>query len=288
MPASNNSLSAIALMCSATFLFTILDTTAKYLGGTLGLPVLEVVWLRFAGHTLFAFILFGPKTFTSLVRTRKPLLQISRSIFVASATAFNFLAVTYLQLDLTMTMFFMTPLIVAILSGPVLGEWVGWHRLMAIAVGFIGVLLVTRPGFGGVHWAIYFSICATISYALYFILTRYLTIHDPVEVTNFYTPIAGAIIAMPFGIHVWQWPENPFTWFLIALLGICGGLGHWLVVLASQLAPASITAPYMYTGLLSISLMGYLVFGDIPTLWTLAGGLVIILSGLYILFRQKN
>ncbi len=287
MPRPSDSISAITLMCTATFLFTILDTTAKFLGGTLELPVLEIVWLRFAGHALFAFFLFGIKTLTSLVQTRKPLLQISRSIFVASATAFNFLAITYLQLDLTMTMFFMTPLIVAFLSGPLLGEWVGRRRLTAIAVGFIGVILVTRPGFGGIHWAISYSICATISYSLYFITTRYLAIHDPVEVTNFYTPIAGAIIATPFALHVWQWPENLFTWILIAILGISGGLGHWLLVLANRLAPASVIAPYMYTGLLSISLLGYLVFGDIPTMWTIAGGLIIITSGLYILFREK-
>ena len=158
--------------------------------------------------------------------------------------------------DQTVTIFFLAPLLVALLAGPLLHEWVGWHRMMAILAGFLGVLLVMHPGFGTLHWAMLISLVATFGYALYNLSTRYLAAFDPPEVTQTYTPLAG--------------------------------LGHWLLILAHRHAPASALAPYIYLGLIWMSAAGFLVFGQVPTVWTLSGAGVVILSGLYLFARERK
>ncbi len=281
-------LKAIGLMCGAIISFSVLDATAKYLSGVVQLPVAEVIWIRFLAHMLFTFLFLNSISIPKLVKTDKLTHQILRSLFMLGATAFNFIALKYLQLDQTVTIFFLTPLIVAAFAGPFLGEWVGWRRLLAILVGFVGVILVTRPGFGGIHWAIVFSFAATLSYALYNLMTRYLARYDSSEVTQFYSPLAGALIMAPFALAVWEWPADIWTWTLLASLGLSGGFGHWLLIIAHRHAPAPILAPFVYSGLISMSIFGYLIFDDIPTLWTLSGGLIVIGAGLYLLYREQK
>ncbi len=281
-------LRAIGLMCCAVVLFSVLDATAKYLVGPLGLPVMQVVWVRFFAHFLLSLVVLGPLALPRLARSARLGHQILRSLFVLGATAFNFAALKYLQLDQTVTIFFLTPLLVAALAGPLLGEWVGWRRLMAILTGFLGVVLVTRPGFGGIHWAVIFSFAATISYALYNISTRYVAAHDPAGVSQFFTPLAGIIAIFPFALGEWQWPADLWSWCLLVSLGVSGGFGHWLLILAHRHAPAPVVAPFVYIGLIFMTLLGYFVFGDIPTLWTLAGGAIVVGSGLYLLYRERK
>ncbi len=278
---------AIGLMCAAVMLFSVLDATAKYLVGPSGLPVIEIVWARFLGHVVITFIVLGPLSLPRLISSAKPWHQILRSVLALSATVFNFAAVKYLQLDQTITIFFLTPLLVAGLAGPLLDEWVGWRRLMAILAGFFGVILVTRPGFGGIHWAVLFSLAATVSYALYNISTRYVAAHDSHEVSQFFTPLAGVVLIFPFAVADWHWPADLWSWFLIASLGATGGIGHWLLILAHRHAPAPVLAPFVYVGLISMSILGYAIFGDVPTWWTLAGGAVVVASGLYLFYRER-
>lgn len=278
---------AIALMAGAVVSFSLLDSTAKYLV-TEGLPVAEVVWIRFTAHAIFTSLVLWPIATSSPFRSKKPFHQLLRSLFMFGATAMNFFALRFLQLDQTVTIFFLTPLIVAGLAGPILGEWVGWRRLVAILIGFVGVLIVIRPGLGGIHWAASLTLAATFCLALYSIWTRYLAHYDPAEVTQFYSPVAGVVLAMPFAILGWETPQEPFTWLLLATLGLWGGGGHWLLILAHRRAQAPVLAPFIYVGLLSNTLIGYLVFGDIPTWWTLAGGAIVILSGLYLIWRERQ
>jgi drug/metabolite transporter (DMT)-like permease len=203
-------------------------------------------------------------------------------------TGFNFIALRYLQLDQTVTIFFLTPLLVAALAGPLLNEWVGWHRMLAILAGFFGVLLVMHPGIGTVHWAMLLALVATFGYALYNLATRYLAAFDPPAVTQTYTPLAGVLIMAPFALGAWNWPEGATQWVLLASLGFWGGLGHWLLILAHRSAPAPVLAPFIYIGLIWMSAAGFLVFGDVPTWWTLSGAAVVILSGLYLLARERK
>lgn len=279
---------AIVLMCGAVTLFAMLDATAKYLVEFHSIPVVQVVWVRFAANTLLTIALLWPRGLGKMANSAKPLHQFARSALLAVTTAFNFAAVKYLQLDQTITIFFLSPLLVAALAGPILGEWVGWRRLLAILTGFIGVILVTRPGFGGIHWAVTYSFAATACYALFSIYTRYLSQHDSAEVNLFYAPIAGTLFTAPFAIGVWVWPSDALTWVLFALTGIIATIGHWLMILSLKYAPAPVVAPFIYVGLISMTALGYFVFGDVPTLWTLAGGAVVVSSGLYLLYRERQ
>ena len=275
-------------MALATLCFAVLDSTGKYLIVKEGVPVAEVTWLRFVGHVVFSAAVLWPFALKPSLRSAKPLVQILRSVLMVVTTGFNFIALRYLQLDQTVTIFFLTPLLVAALAGPLLNEWVGWHRMLAIVAGFFGVLLVMHPGIGTVHWAMLLALVATFGYALYNLATRYLAAFDPPSVTQTYTPLAGVLILAPFALGAWHWPEAPGQWVLLASLGFWGGLGHWLLILAHRSAPAPVLAPFIYLGLIWMSAAGFLVFGDVPTLWTLSGAAIVILSGLYLLARERK
>ena len=214
-------LEAIGLMALATICFAGLDSTAKYLVGIKSVPVAEVSWFRFAGHAVFTALVLSPLAFKPSLRSKKPVVQIVRSALMVVTTGFNFVALRYLQLDQTVTIFFLTPLIVAALAGPLLGEWVGWHRMLAIVSGFLGVLLVMHPGFGTVHWAMLLVLVATFGYALYNLATRYLAAFDPPEVTQTFTPLVGVVVLAPFALSAWQTPHDTLrhaaarlAWFL--------------------------------------------------------------------------
>lgn len=279
---------AIGLMVLATICFAGLDATAKYLADTEGVPVAQITWLRFAGHVVFSAVVLWPFALRPSLRSKRPFVQILRSGFMILTTALNFIALKYLQLDQNVTIFFITPLLVAALAGPLLGEWVGLHRMLAIVAGFVGVLVVMHPGIGTFHWAMVFTLGATLGYALYNITTRYLAAYDPPSVTQTYTPLVGVLAMTPFAFAQWQSPDDWFLWFLFATLGVWGGLGHWLLILAHRTAPASVLAPYIYLGLIWMSLAGFILFDDVPTGWTLAGGAIVIFAGLYLLARERK
>lgn len=291
-PASLNDpaqrLTAILLMVAAVSLFAALDTTAKYLATVAAVPVLQVIWLRFVSHAVLSIAYFGPARFATALRSAKPWHQMLRGLFMLGATGFNFAALQYLQLDQVATIFFLAPFIVAGLAGPLLGEWIGWRRFLAICVGFSGVVLVTRPGFGGIHWAAAFSFAATLSYALYNISTRYLARYDTSTTTQVYTPLTGLVVLAPFAARQWQGDLAWETWLLLASLGLSGGLGHYLLILAHARAPAPILAPFGYVNLIVATALGYAVFADVPSPWTLAGAAVIVASGGYLLWRERQ
>lgn len=287
---SSDRLSAIALMVLACSFFTGLDTAAKWLATQQGLPVSQIVWCRFLVQFIGLAVLLpatGTMTLPALMRTSKLTLQLVRSVLMALTTLFNFLALQYLRLDQTVTITFLAPLMVALLAGPLLGEWVGWRRLVAILVGFAGVVIAVRPGLGGVHIAVLYSLAGMLAYALFMILTRYLSAYDPPFVTLFYSMFAGTLFAAPIAIAQWVTPADWSIWLLLGILGILGGTGHYLFLHAYRLAPASSISPFLYLQLLTMVTAGWLVFGDVPDLWTLAGSAVIIASGIYLVHRER-
>jgi drug/metabolite transporter (DMT)-like permease len=281
-------LTAIGLMALATLCFAVLDSTGKYLIVREAVPVAQVTWLRFVGHVVFSAVVLWPFALRPSLRSARPWVQVFRSGLMVVTTGFNFIALRYLQLDQTVTIFFLTPLLVAALAGPLLDEWVGWHRMLAIIAGFFGVLLVMHPGIGTVHWAMLLALIATFGYALYNLATRYLAAFDPPAVTQTYTPLAGVLVVAPFAIASWHTPQSTAQWLLLASLGFWGGLGHWLLILAHRSAPAAVLAPFIYLGLIWMSTFGFLIFGDVPTWWTLSGAAVVIVSGLYLLARERK
>ena len=273
-------------MCGAVAMFSCLDTTGKYLLGYM--DPLQVVWARYFGAFLLALIFLNPMTRPGMLVTRRPFLQVGRSALLLFSTMLNFFALRFLQLDEALAILFSTPFLVAALCGPLLGEWVGWRRWTAIGVGFFGVLLVTRPGFGGIHPAALLSVGGAICYAFYVISTRVLSRHDSSETTLFYSNLVGAVAMLPVIPFVWTAPANALVVALMVLIGALGSGGHFLLIMGHRLAPASALAPFIYTQMVWTTALGFLVFGDVPHRWTIVGGLIVVSSGLYLLNRERK
>jgi drug/metabolite transporter (DMT)-like permease len=278
-------LTGIALMSGAVACFALLDATAKYLN--LHMDTLQVVWARYTGAFLFPFMVSNPWTRPGVMHTGRPALQIGRSMLLLLSTLCNFLALRYLQLDEAIAIIFSTPFFVAALSGPMLGEWVRWRRWTAIAVGFVGVLVIARPGTASFQPAALLSLMGALCYALYSISTRVLARTDSNETTLFYSNLIGAVAMMPVVPFVWVTPSDALVIALMVATGAFASFGHFLLIAGHRLAPAAVLSPFIYTELIWVIALGFLVFGDLPNRWTLAGSAIVVASGLYILHREQ-
>jgi len=272
---------------SITFLcFALLDCGAKYMVKTL--PVLQVVWLRFLFHAIFSTSITAPHFAAGVLRTRRPRLQLLRAMFMPVMTGLNFWALQYLQLAETGAIQFSVPIIIALIAAPMLGERIGRDRWVAILVGFAGVLVIVRPGTQGFHPAIVLSIINAVLYALYNLVTRHLAAHDSPETTQFYTSVGATLAITPFAIAGWGAMPDAWQWTVLVLMGLAGGLGHYLLALAHRYAPASVLAPFLYQQILWMVLLGYLVFGDVPDTTVVFGTAIVIASGAYLLYRERS
>jgi drug/metabolite transporter (DMT)-like permease len=275
----------IALMCGALMCFACLDASAKWVNRHV--DPLVTVWARYAVSVALVGLLVNGFTTPGVLRTRRPWLQAGRSVLLLLSTALNFYALQYLQLAEAIAIQFMTPFLVALLAGPILGEWVGPRRLAAISVGFLGVLVITRPGLGGLHPAAFLSALGSVCYALYGISTRILAAHDSSRTTMVYSGLAGVALMTPIVPFVWSAPPGAIGWALLFAVGFFGAFGHWLLILAHARAPAPILSPFIYTQIVWMILLGWLVFGQLPDAWTLGGAGVVVASGLYLLYREQ-
>jgi drug/metabolite transporter (DMT)-like permease len=276
----------IGLMCAAVAQFACLDTTAKYLNAEM--DSLEIVWARYTFAFLLTAVVSNPVTQPRLLRTKRPALQVIRSLLLIVATAGNFLALRWLQLDEVLSIIFTFPFIVAIVSGPMLGEWLGWRRWCAIAVGFGGVLLITRPGLGGMHPAALFSLVATIAYGFYAVITRIVARTDSNQTSLFYSNLVGALVMLLVIPFIWHPPGSWVTWLMLIAIGALGSSGHYCLIAGHKLAPASVLSPFIYTQLIWVVILGYVVFDHVPNRWTMVGAAVVIASGLYLLYRERR
>ena len=285
--ARRSTLSAIALLIAAVSLFSLLDTVAKYLVSQAHIPVTQIVWVRFAGQTFYMVLFFGIVGLPALLATKRLGLQSIRSVLMVMTTICNFYALQTLRLDQTITIVFLAPLVVAALAGPVLGEWIGWRRGVAVAIGFCGVLIAMHPGSAPISLAVLVSFTGMLAYALFMLLTRHLSSIDPPFVTLFYSMIVGTVFGIPLAVRDWVWPPDAFTWALLATLGLFGGAGHMLFIFAYKRAPASTVSPFLYVQLLTMVSCGWIVFGDKPDVWTLSGAAIVIASGVYLVHRER-
>lgn len=276
---------AIGLILLACLCFSGLDATAKYLSQSL--HPLQIVWMRFATHVVLALFLFQVWKNLSLFKTGRPILQTVRAFALLATTIGNFLAIQHLQLAESMSILFAAPFVVTALAGPMLGEWAGWRRWAAIVVGFAGVLVVTQPGSGGLHWAAIYSVGAMFFYALYALLTRMLAATDSSASMLLISAVVAAIAMAPVGLNVWVPPANLFDWGLLLSTGVYGCIGHWIFIHAHRLAPAPVLAPFIYVQIVWMITLGYLVFDDVPTTSTVVGASIVVASGLYILYREQ-
>lgn len=279
------SLSAgLGFFLAGTWSFGVLDATAKLL--TRDYHPLQVTWGRF----FFAFVIVLPLVVRLWRRgglaSRRPGLQLLRATLLAFVNFLFFLAIQRMQLAEVQAISFIAPLLVTALAALLLGERVGPRRWIAVAIGLCGVLAIIRPGSGVLTWAAAFALAQAMGNALFHLVTRSISAHDPPQLTFVYTATVGAAAATLFVPAVWTWPA-PVDWALMALTGIMGAVGHWFLILAYRRTEASSLAPYMYLQLPWITFLGWLLFGDLPDLWTLAGAAVVISSGIYVFSRER-
>lgn len=274
-------------MLAAFAMFVVMDTSAKWL--VVGaMPALQVAFMRFAVHLGWVALIYLPREGRSLMRSRTGGYQILRGFMLVSATVLNFTALKYLPLAVTISIFFTGPIIVCLLSIPVLGERVGVRRFAAVGVGFIGVLIIVQPWSERFDWHVFLSLGAAASAAMYFVMSRKIRGADGNGTSQLYVSAVGTLVTLPFAVHAWVWPADGVQWAVLVLLGTFGMLGHSLVTQAHEMAEASVLAPTVYSQMVFVAVSGWLVFGTIPTMTTVAGATIIVGSGLYIWWRERS
>ncbi len=282
---ARNRLIGIGLVSCCFMLFTVLDGSAKWLVTVM--PVFMVVWLRFVTHAVFATALLYPIKGNSLFRTKHLRWHVARALMFMLMTGMNFWALQYLQLTVTASIFFTVPIIIALISAWMLKEKPDAGRWVAIGAGFAGVLVIVHPWSAEFHPAMLLAVGNAFLYAAFNLMTRHLAAYDPPETIQYLPAVGAAIGLTPFAIAVWEWPEGALEWTIACLLGVMGGLGHYLLALAHRYASATVIAPFLYQQVVYMALLGYLVFGDVPSLNVWAGAAIVIGSGLYLFFRER-
>ena len=281
---ANQTARGIAFMCLAVSLFPFLNATVKMLGADYA--VQQILWVRYLGHFVLMLLIFLPFHGLNLFRTDNLVAQLIRSLLLLGSTSCYFLALTYLPLTTAAAISFTSPFMVTALSVPFLGERVGPRRWAAVAVGFVGALIIIRPGGDGFHGAELLVVANAVFYSLYQIMTRRLAGRDNPATTITYTAIFGAILPSLVGPIYWVTPVVEIHWAMLAATGLIGGLGHFFVVKAFQFAEASVISPFAYGQLVGAVILGFFIFGEFPDLWTWVGSAIIIACGAYITYRE--
>ena len=284
-PKENRSV-GILWMLATMFCFITLDAIMKHLLESYSL--VQVTWGRFFFATAVAAAACGPRI-GALAVTRHPKQQFLRSIVLMATTGMFNAGIRTTPLATGTTIMFLSPILVTLLSIPLVGEKVRLRRWISIIIGFIGALIVVRPwaeGLGGLGYGVVFLLVAALLNANYQIITRQVRHDDPLT-SLLYTAVAGAIVTSAIVPWFWTWPST-FDWMLLFASGLAGGLGHLCLIRAFRLAPASVVAPFSYSSLIWATLFGFTIWGDWPDLWTWGGAALIIGSGLYIFQRERK
>lgn len=275
----------ILFMLLTMLLFVSMDSMAKYLSRDYSVP--QVVWARYAFHMLVLVVYLRGRVLPTL-RTRAPRLQLLRSVAMVVTTGVFFLGLSFVPLATASAIMFVGPLLVTALSMPLLGEHVGPRRWAGVVIGFFGALVIIRPGTEVFELAALLPLCAACGYAFYQIMTRMVArTGEPPMTSLVYTALLGAVLASLAVPFFWQTPDLE-GWLLMAVMGLFGGLGHFTLIKAFEAAPAPVITPFGYSSIVWATLLGLLVFGELPDLLTFAGAGVIILSGLYVFHRERQ
>ncbi len=283
---ARNRLVGIGLVSLCYVCFTLIDGGAKWLVSAM--PVFMVVWLRFVTQVVFATAFLLPVRGLALVRTSHWRWHLLRGVMFMLMTGMNFWALQYLQLTVTASIFFTVPILIALISAKVLHERLDTGRWIAIVVGFCGVLVIVRPWSADFHPAMGLAIANALLVTAFNLMTRHLAAYDSPETIQYLPAVVAAIGLMPVALAVWEWPEGWLEWTVACLLGVFGGLGHYLLALAHRYATASVIAPFLYQQIIYMAIFGYLVFGDVPAPAVWAGSAIVIGSGLYLFAKERS
>jgi drug/metabolite transporter (DMT)-like permease len=283
MSHADNPLRGIALSASACAVFAVADVTSKYLSTSL--PIIEIQWIRYVLFLGMAGIL-AARTPGRPLRPRNPKSQIVRGLCVTGSSVLFVYGIREMTMAQATTISFLSPLLITVLSIPLLGEIVGIRRWGAVIAGMIGMLIVVRPGTAGFQPAALFGVASSCCWALALIITRKIAASDAPQTTLLWSSLVGAVVLTTLLPFEAVWP-TAWQFSLCLVLGVLSSAGQWLVVLAHRLAPASLLAPISYTQLPWVTIGGYAVFNNLPDGWTLVGASVIIASGLYTAHRER-
>ena len=277
----------IGLMLLTMFFFVSLDAIAKYLMQFYPAP--QVIWGRFFFHVVCTLVLifFIRVSWREAVVSHKPSIQISRSLLMLATNGLFFLAIKTIDLTTATAIMFLSPIVLTVLAIPVLGEKVGLRRWSGVVLGFIGAMIIVRPGLIDLNTAILLLCIATVTHAFYQIFTRQIRIYDHPITSLFYTGIIGSIIMSSVLPMYWVAPIIEH-WPLFALLGITGCAGHFCLIRALRAAPVSVVSPFSYSTLIWATGFSYLLFDELPDIWVYIGAAIIVISGLYILYREQQ
>lgn len=280
----NKPLKGILLMNLAMFLLAGMDGISKTLAPDYSVP--QILCVRFLIFCLFALAIARPKSLRAAFCSRHPYLQIARSLIIVVEVGIFILAFRYLPLADAHAIAGIAPLLVTALAVPFLGEKVGLRRWTAIAIGFVGLLVIVRPGIGVFNPAALIPLAGAGLWAVYQILVRKVS-DDDAATSLLYMAVIGAVVMTLLAPFFWT-PPDTTGWLLLGALGVVGSLGHYILILAFRATTATTLQPFHYIVLLWATAIGYLVFDDLPDLWTILGAAIIAGSGLYAFYRERR
>ena len=274
----------IAFMAGGMFLFSAVDTHAKFLTDSFH-PV-QIAWSRQLGllvGVLFFLMIRG----RDILKTQHPYLQMGRGALAAGSATLFIVAISFVPLADAVAISFVAPFIVTVLGALILGEAVGIRRWVAVSIGFLGTLVVIRPGMGVIHPAAALVLLAALLFALRQILSRKLSGSDKTITTVAYTALtASALLSLPL-FFVWRTPEWGFEIALLTSMAVLAGIAEVMVIRSLELAQAVVLAPVHYSLLIWGTFYGWMVFDQLPDLWTWIGALIIVATGIYTLHRER-
>lgn len=285
-PQRNNVPLGILLMVGSTIVFALQDGISRHLAGAYNTWM--VVMIRYWFFAAFVIFLAARSRggLRAATRTEQPVLQIFRGLLLAGEVCVAIYGFTVLGLIQSQAVFICYPLLVAALSGPVLGEKVGWRRWVAIGIGLVGVMIILQPGVGVFNPAAIIPLISALMFALYGLLTRYVARRDTAATSFFWTGVAGAVMMTAIGIWFWQ-PMIGTDWIWMSILCVTGVLGHWLLIKCYEVAEAGAVQPFAYFHLIWASILGMTVFGEVLRDNILIGAALIVGAGLFTLWRER-
>jgi len=284
----------VSFMMAGMFIVPMMDAIAKSLGESMS--PMQITWGRFVFQLLFMALAILLTLEPAALRPSRPVVHTIRGILLAIATTFFFFSLLYLPLANAIAIFFVQPMVLTLLSALVLGESIGWHRRIAVFAGFLGALLIIKPGSDAFTLASLLPLAAAVFFASYLALTRSVANVDHPLTMQFSSAVGAAIVmtlallAGSFSETVIFQPRIPSTeqWGLLAAIGLIAAIGHLMVVIAVNRAPMSLLAPFGYMEIISATALGWWIFKEWPDTTTWAGIVVIVGSGLYVLFRENQ
>lgn len=277
----------ILLMIITTIVFASQDGLSKYLATEYNVYMVVMIRYWFFAAFVISMSSRGTGGIKHIAKTKSPLLQIFRSLILVAEMCITILAFTLLGLAETHAIFASYPLIIAMLSGPILGEYVGWRRWLAICVGFIGILIILNPGNGIFSPYALVPLAGAILFALYGLLTRYVGQYDNSSTSFFWTGVVGSIAMTVVGLNFWD-PVSKSDWSIMLLLSASGVVGHYLLIKCYEVAEASAVQPFAYLQLIWASMIGIIIFEEQITTNVLIGACIIVGAGLFTLWRERK